>query len=117
MNNRLFVGGLNYSTSEDELRDFFESEGFSTTDVRVMLHGEDGGKLAGKSRGFGFVTLDSDREVVEAIERLHGMKLGGRRLTVNKAAPKPESEPVGERYRDGGVRARAAGNRVAVGRR
>lgn len=84
MNNKLYVGNLSYSTTEDELSDAFAAYG-TVTETRVMMDRE-----TGRPRGFGFVTMSSDAEAQAAVEGLHGEDLGGRKLTVNVARPREE---------------------------
>ncbi|HEY2587054.1 MAG TPA: RNA-binding protein, partial [Tepidisphaeraceae bacterium] len=48
----------------------------------------------GRSKGFGFVEMSSDKEAQDAIAALNGQENGGRALTVNEAKPK-ESRPGG----------------------
>ena len=81
MATRLYVGGLPYTTTEDELRDAFAQAG-TVVSANVITD-----KLSGRSRGFGFVEMSSQEEAQSAIELWNGKELGGRRLTVNEARP------------------------------
>lgn len=83
--NRLFIGGLNYTTSANDLREFVEAEGFEVLDAHVVLD-----KVTGQSRGFGFVSLSGDEDQQAAIMVLAGKRCAGRELTVNKALPRPD---------------------------
>jgi RNA recognition motif-containing protein len=93
MATRLYVGGLPYSTTEDELRDAFAQAG-TVVSANVITD-----KLSGRSRGFGFVEMSSQEEAQSAIEMWNGKELSGRRLTVNEARP---LTPRGPREGQGG---------------
>lgn len=82
---KLYVGNMSFKTSEEELRSAFEQYG-SVTDVYVAMD-----KMTGRPRGFAFVTMGTAEEAREAAEKLNGVDLGGRALTVNEARPKEES--------------------------
>ena len=79
--NRLYVGNIPYSTTEDELQATFAPYG-SLREVKIIMDRE-----TGRSRGFAFVTFDR-REGAEAATELNGQDLGGRRLVVNVARPR-----------------------------
>jgi len=80
----LFVGNLNFQTTEGELQALFEQFG-EITRVQIMTDRD-----TGRSRGFGFVEMADDDAAAKAIEALNGKELGGRALNVNEARPKPE---------------------------
>ena len=94
----IFVGNLNFNTSEDELRQMFEAHG-QVDRVSIMTDRE-----TGRSRGFGFVEMTNAEEAERAIAALNGSNLGGRTLNVNEARPKPERSGGG-----GGGRERRGG--------
>lgn len=81
MNKRLFVGGLPYETTEDELKKSFSE--FGTVESANIITD----KMSGKSKGFGFVEFSSAEEAEEA-KSLNGKDFGGRTLTVDEARPK-----------------------------
>jgi cold-inducible RNA-binding protein len=81
---KLYVGNMSFKTTEEELRDAFGQFG-SVTDVYVAMD-----KMTGRPRGFAFVTMGSPEEAKQAAEKLNGVDLGGRALTVNEARPKEE---------------------------
>jgi RNA recognition motif-containing protein len=83
-NSKLYVGNMSFNTSEDELRTTFGQFG-AVTDVYVAMD-----KMTGRPRGFAFVTMGTPEEAKTAIEKLNGVDLGGRALTVNEARPKEE---------------------------
>jgi cold-inducible RNA-binding protein len=103
MATRLYVGGLPYSTTEEELRAAFEPAG-NITSLTIVTD-----RYSGQSRGFGFVEMASNEEAQAAIRLLNGTTLGGRTLTVNEArdrdaggAPRRPSSGSGGRYGGGG---------------
>jgi RNA recognition motif-containing protein len=81
MGSKIYVGGLPYSTTEQQLSDLFAAHG-SVASARIITD-----KFTGQSRGFGFVEMTSDSEAQAAITALNGTELGGRTLTVNEARP------------------------------
>jgi len=80
----IFVGNLDFNTSEDELRQLFEAYG-QVDRVAIMTDRD-----TGRSRGFGFVEMSSSEDGEKAIAALNGSQVGGRTLNVNEARPKPE---------------------------
>lgn len=104
MGSKIYVGGLPYSTSEQELADLFGQHG-SVTSAKVITD-----KYTGQSRGFGFVEMGSDEEAQSAITALNGTELGGRTLTVNEAKPQaPRTDFGGGNRGAGGRRASGGG--------
>ena len=81
MGSKIYVGGLPYSATEQELSDLFAAHG-AVQSARVITD-----KFTGQSRGFGFVEMSSDSEAQTAISALNGTQMGGRTLTVNEARP------------------------------
>ena len=81
---RLFVGGLPFSTTDDELKEFFAQHG-TVASARVITDRE-----TQRSKGFGFVEFENDAEGKAAEEKLNGAELGGRSLTVNQARPQED---------------------------
>jgi nucleolin len=79
MSNKLFVGGISYSTSEDSLRDAFSKFG-NVTEVRIVTDRE-----SGRSKGFGFVTFETDEEANNAASELDGAEIDGRNIKVESA--------------------------------
>jgi cold-inducible RNA-binding protein len=80
----IFVGNLDFNTSEDELRTMFEAYG-QVDRVSIMTDRD-----TGRSRGFGFVEMANAEDGEKAIAALNGSQLGGRTLNVNEARPKVE---------------------------
>lgn len=95
MANKLFVGNLTYTTTENDLQDHFAQAGTVLT-VNVMQD-----RMTGRSRGFAFVEMASQEEANKAIEMFHQKEFQGRPLTVNEARPR-EERPPGGGYRGGG---------------
>lgn len=99
----IFVGNLDFNTSEDELRQLFEAYG-QVDRVSIMTDRD-----TGRSRGFGFVEMTNAEDGEKAIAALNGSQVGGRTLNVNEARPKPERTGGGGgrgRERSGGGRNR-----------
>lgn len=82
MNSKLYVGNMSFNTTETALRDAFGQFG-SVTDVYIA-----NGRETGRPRGFAFVTFSTDSEAKLAAEKMNGVDLDGRQLTVNEAKPK-----------------------------
>jgi cold-inducible RNA-binding protein len=91
----IFVGNLDFNTSEDQLRQMFEVYG-QVDRVSIMTDRE-----TGRSRGFGFVEMVNAEDGEKAIAALNGTQLGGRTLNVNEARPKVERAGGGGRDRGG----------------
>ena len=82
MARKLFVGGLPYRTTSDELKDAFAKAGEVAT-ASVVTDRE-----TGRSRGFGFVEMAQDADADTAISMWNGKDFDGRTLTVSDARPK-----------------------------
>ncbi len=91
---RLYVGNLNYSTTEDELREVFGAYG-EVVSVTLIRDRE-----TGRAKGFGFVEFSSDDAGRQAIEALDGKQVGGRAIKVNEARPR-EAGSGGGGFRGG----------------
>lgn len=81
MGSKIYVGGLPYSATEQQLTDLFSPHG-TVESARVITD-----KFTGQSRGFGFVEMATAEEAKKAIDALNGTEMGGRTLTVNEAKP------------------------------
>jgi cold-inducible RNA-binding protein len=81
MGNKLFVGNLSFSMSDQILGDTF-SECGTVTSAKVIMDRD-----TGRSKGFGFVEMSSDSEAQAAIQRFNGAEDNGRAMTVNIAKP------------------------------
>jgi len=78
----IYVGNLDFTTPEDQLRALFAAYGAVETVTIVMDRDTD------QPRGFAFVEMTSASEAQDAIHRLNGSVLGERALSVNEARPK-----------------------------
>ncbi len=92
--NKLYVGGLPYATTEDELEDLFSEHG-TVESARVITD-----RMTGRSKGFGFVEMSSQEEAEAAAEKLNNSDLEGRTLVVNEARPREKRSGGG--YGGGG---------------
>jgi cold-inducible RNA-binding protein len=81
----VFVGNMNFQTTEAELRALFEPFG-QVTRVHIAMDRE-----TGRARGFAFVEMPNDAEAAKAMSGLDGKEVGGRALKVNEARPKAAS--------------------------
>ena len=84
---KLFVGGLPFSTSDDELAEAFAS--FGTGASAKVITDRD----TGRSKGFGFVEFESDDEGKAAEAAMNGKDFGGRTITVNQSRPMEQRPP------------------------
>ena len=80
----IYVGNLDFRTTEEELRQLFE--GYGTVERVNMIRDRD----TGQPRGFAFVEMTNDAEAEKAIAGINGSNVGGRNLNVSEARPKPE---------------------------
>jgi len=81
---KLYVGGLPYSTTENDLSDFFSKAGKVASATIIS------DKMSGRSKGFGFVEMASDEEAKTAIQMFNGKEMEGRKITVDEARAKEE---------------------------
>ena len=81
MSTKLYVGGLPYSVTEQQLNELFAQQG-TVSSAKVITD-----KFTGQSRGFGFVEMSTTEEAKKAISALNGTQMDGRPLTVNEAKP------------------------------
>jgi RNA recognition motif-containing protein len=95
MGKKLYAGNLSYSTTEDELRALFQEAG-TVTSVTIITDRD-----TGRSKGFGFVEMETEEQAQEAIEKLNGRMLNERTITVSEARP-PRESGGGGRYGGGG---------------
>ncbi len=98
MATKLYVGGLPYTTTQDELQNAFAQAG-AVSSATIITD-----KMTGRSRGFGFVEMTSDEDAQKAIEMWNGKDFGGRKLTVNEAKPLEPRAPRGNGGGFGGGR-------------
>ncbi len=86
MSAKLFVGGLPFATTSDQLREIFAKVG-EVADANVVSD-----KMTGRSRGFGFVEMASEDAAKKAIETLNGSEVDGRKIFVAEARPQAPRE-------------------------
>lgn len=84
MNKKLYVGGLPFSVTDDQLKTLFESHG-TVESAKVITD-----RYTGQSRGFGFVEMSSQQEAEKAIQAVNGTVLEGRSLKVNESKPRED---------------------------
>ena len=76
---RIYVGGLPYHTTDQDLLDLFQQAG-QVTSATIITD-----RHTGQSKGFGFVEMNNEQEAQSAIEKLNGTVQGERTITVNQA--------------------------------
>ena len=81
----IFVGNLNYSTTQEDLHETFARFG-NVERVNVITDRD-----TGQPRGFAFVEMTDPNEAQNAISQLNGAELNGRAMNVNEARPKPSN--------------------------
>lgn len=86
MNNKLFVGSLPFSTTDEDLQNAFAEFG-TVVSARVITDRD-----TGRSKGFGFVEMSSEEEAQAAIKGMDGKEFGGRTINVNVARPQENRE-------------------------
>lgn len=79
----MYVSNLSFHTGDDDLRKLFEQFG-AVSSAKVINDRE-----TGRSRGFGFVEMDSEAEAKEAIKGLNNKEIEGRAMSVSIAREKP----------------------------
>lgn len=89
MAKRLFVGGLPYSLTQDELKEMFDQVG-KVTNCNLITD-----KFTNLSKGFAFVEMDKDSDADKAIETLNGKEVGGRNIAVSIARPREDRSTGG----------------------
>lgn len=101
MGKKLYVGNLNYATTEGDLQKLFAEVG-SVASATVITD-----KMTGRSKGFGFVEMETEEDAQSAIQRFNEYEFNQRKLTVNEARPPKERSfggggGGGDRRRSGG---------------
>ncbi len=84
MAKKLYVGNLGYNIASSDLEKLFSQFG-TVQSAEVIMD-----RATNRSKGFGFVEMNSDEEAQAAINALQGKDYGGRPLTVNEARPREE---------------------------
>lgn len=80
----IYVGNLDFKVNEDDLQKVFEEYG-TVNSAKIIVD-----KFSGRSKGFGFVEMENDKEANEAIKGLNGTELESREIVVNEARPRKE---------------------------
>ncbi len=93
MGKKLYVGNLSYDVTSSDLEALLAAHG-TVASAEVISD-----RATGRSKGFGFVEMESETEADAAIEALNGQQNGGRTLTVNEAKPR---QPRSGGYGGGG---------------
>jgi RNA recognition motif-containing protein len=97
MAQKLFIGGLSFSTTDERLRELFAAAG--TVESAAVVTDRD----TGRSRGFGFVEMSTVEEAAEAVKKFNGQEVDGRTLKVELANPSGSGGGrSGGGYRSGG---------------
>lgn len=86
MSNKVFVGSLPFSTTDEELAAHFAGAG-TVTSAKVIID-----KMSGRSKGFGFVEFSSDAEAQAAVDKFNNSMLGDRTIFVDIARPSEKKE-------------------------
>ncbi len=81
MEKRLYIGGIPYSSTEEDLQTAF-SEAGNVTFVKIIID-----KMTNRSKGFGFVEMETEEGAQKAIEMFDGKEFAGRTIKVNEAKP------------------------------
>lgn len=87
MGTKLYVGNLSYNSTEGDLLRLFEAIGKVTSCDLIV------DKFTSKSKGFGFVEMETKEDAEKAIAELNGKDVDGRKLTVNEARPREDRGP------------------------
>ncbi len=81
MASKLYVGGLPFAYTDQDLADLFSEFG-EVVSASIVVD-----KFSNRSRGFGFVEFNTDDEANAAKAKLHESEVGGRRIVVDNARP------------------------------
>lgn len=87
MATKLYVGGLDFKITDEELKEHFESQGTVVSAVVIK------DKFSGRSRGFGFVEMEDNDAAQSAIKEFDGQDFNGRKIVVNEARPQEDRRP------------------------
>ena len=98
MKNKLYVGGISYSSTSEDLKKYF-SEAGEVKDSMIIMD-----KFTNRSKGFGFVEMMDDATAQKAIEMFNDKEFMGRKLLVNIAQPKEDKPRSSFRPSNGGGR-------------
>ena len=93
MSNRLHVGNLATGTTDTQIQKLFNGAGTVVESALIQ------DRITGEARGFAFVTMSSQAEAAQAIQKFNGADLNGNALTVTVARPREERMGGGPRDR------------------
>jgi RNA recognition motif-containing protein len=96
MNKKLYVGNINYDTTEDKLRDEFSKVG-TVESVSIITD-----RMTGRSKGFAFIEMETEKDAQAAIEQMNNKVVEGRTITVAEARPPRDRTSGGGRGQRGG---------------
>ena len=96
MGNKLYVGNLSYRVTSEDLQEHFATAG-AVQSANVVFDRE-----TGRSRGFGFVEMESDDAASAAIAQFNGKEYDGRSMVVNEARPRDDRGGGGRGNHGGG---------------
>lgn len=102
MNQKLYVGNLNFDASEDQVQELFSQFG-GVLNVKIIMD-----RFSGRSRGFAFVMMDSEDAATKAKDALNGQPFQGKALVIDWARTE-QKEPRGDRPFSGERRERSFG--------
>lgn len=83
---KLYVGNLPWSIDEEGLKKLFS--GYEVAEATLIKD-----KFSGRSKGFGFVTIEDDGAAKKAISELNGKEVDGRELKISEAKPMEDRPP------------------------
>ena len=81
MTNKLFIGSLDYSTTDAQLEELFATMG-TVLSAKVIVD-----RMTGVGKGFGFVEMADEAQAKLAMDKLNGSQLNGRPIAVKEAKP------------------------------
>lgn len=82
-NTKLYVGNLPFNVTEKEVAAFAEEKGVAAVSITIVKD-----RYTDRSKGFGFITVETEEQVQPAIDALNGQELEGRALNVSQARPR-----------------------------
>ena len=81
----IYVGNLDFKVDENELEEIFNEYG-TVSSSKIITD-----KFSGRSRGFGFVSMENQKEANKAINELNGASYESRKMVVNEAKPRKDN--------------------------
>ena len=105
MGQKLYVGNLSYDMTDSDLNNLFSAHG-TVRSAQVIMDRD-----TGRSKGFGFVEMETAEQAQAAIAALSGQEVNGRALTVNEARPREERGGGNRGFGGGGGRREFGGSR------